>query len=74
VSQILEVATALDPRFKNLPFMTETDKPILQKKLREMLFAQVSATQADNHNKESPNKKPRLSGNYILKPLKINLR
>ena len=59
------MSCALDPRFKNLPFLNDKSKNQIKEKLKEMInnLSQIS----DDYQNTSVNiKRPRLSGNIFI--------
>uniref|UniRef100_A0A0A9WWE7 Zinc finger BED domain-containing protein 1 n=3 Tax=Lygus hesperus TaxID=30085 RepID=A0A0A9WWE7_LYGHE len=61
VKETLEMSSALDPRFKNLPFLTEEEKVEVKQKLTEIL--KTLSTSCDDSVDGKPNlQKKRLSG------------
>lgn len=67
VNEILDMSCALDPRFKNLPFLTEKYRDELKDKLKEMVETIAQASDYYHESRGSSSKKARLSGmEYLL--------
>ncbi|CAH1406444.1 unnamed protein product [Nezara viridula] len=67
INEILDMSCALDPRFKNLPFMNDKCKDRLKDKLKEMINNVAQATSGFRDTVSSPSKRSRLSGmEYLL--------
>ncbi|XP_015116144.1 zinc finger BED domain-containing protein 1 [Diachasma alloeum] len=69
VTLLLQIATTLDPRFKQLPYATEEDKTTSAEPIKEMLtklIQQGKVEEPETKNLSPPNKKPRLSGMELL--------
>ncbi|XP_058793121.1 E3 SUMO-protein ligase ZBED1-like [Phymastichus coffea] len=65
VSLLLQIATTLDPRFKEVPYATNDDKKIVTSPIKEMLIKLIEGNgdNPDIKNEEEPiTKKSRLSG------------
>ncbi|XP_014241140.1 zinc finger BED domain-containing protein 1-like isoform X2 [Cimex lectularius] len=65
VNEILELSSALDPRFKNLPFLSEEEKAEIKKNLQTLLQHQVVSAEGNDSSKTNMSKK-RLSGMEFL--------
>ncbi|XP_014270596.1 E3 SUMO-protein ligase ZBED1 [Halyomorpha halys] len=66
VSEVLELSSALDPRFKNLPFLTDEDRSRLRNKILSQLNELVTSPESVDHGKTILGKK-RVSGmEYLL--------
>ncbi|XP_076296822.1 E3 SUMO-protein ligase ZBED1 isoform X1 [Lasioglossum baleicum] len=70
VTLLLQIATTLDPRFKQLPYATEEDKNLVASPIKEMLKKLILEESGDSATikleEEPPNKKSRLSGMELL--------
>ncbi|XP_068972598.1 E3 SUMO-protein ligase ZBED1-like [Bombus flavifrons] len=70
VTLLLQIATTLDPRFKQLPYATEEDKNSVATDIKEMLTKLIQEESGDNINmkvEEEPlTKKSRVSGMEFL--------
>ncbi|XP_015600521.1 zinc finger BED domain-containing protein 1 [Cephus cinctus] len=70
VSLLLQIATTLDPRFKQLPYATEEDKNMVAAPIKEMLTKLIEEEGADNDEikieEGPPSKKSRMSGMELL--------
>ncbi|XP_012276717.1 zinc finger BED domain-containing protein 1 isoform X2 [Orussus abietinus] len=70
VTLLLQIATTLDPRFKQLPYATDEDKSMVAAPIKEMLtklIADEGNDQVDVKMEEEPvTKKNRLSGMELL--------
>ena len=62
VSEVLELSSALDPRFKNLPFLTDEDRSRLRNKILSLLNELVTSPESIDQGKTVLGKK-RVSGN-----------
>ncbi|KAK0182108.1 hypothetical protein PV327_000277 [Microctonus hyperodae] len=70
VALLLQIATTLDPRFKQLPYATEEDKNMASKPIKEMLVKLIEDEGEhqvnDDNIAELTHKKSRLSGMAML--------
>ncbi|KZC14087.1 PREDICTED: zinc finger BED domain-containing protein 1-like [Dufourea novaeangliae] len=71
VTLLLQIATTLDPRFKQLPYATEEDKNLVATPIKDMLTKLIQEESGDTTTTikiedEPPNKKSRLSGMELL--------
>ncbi|KAF7390105.1 hypothetical protein HZH68_011962 [Vespula germanica] len=68
VTLLLQIATTLDPRFKQLPYATEEDKSLVATPIKEMLTKLIQAESGDSIKveEEPTSKKSRLSGMELL--------
>ncbi|XP_063988233.1 E3 SUMO-protein ligase ZBED1-like [Diachasmimorpha longicaudata] len=69
VTLLLQIATSLDPRFKQLPYATEEDKTTSIEPIKEMLINMIQqgkCEELDTKSLSPPNKKPRRSGMELL--------
>ncbi|XP_032666252.1 zinc finger BED domain-containing protein 1 isoform X2 [Odontomachus brunneus] len=69
VSLLLQIATTLDPRFKQLPYATEEDKKMVANPIKEMLMKLINEESGENSSEraqhELPIKKSRSSAGTI---------
>lgn len=66
VDKLLQVATAVDPRFKNLPNLMEESKAALEGVIRQELIGLVQSHPVEVKQEEPEKKKPRMSGEKIV--------
>ncbi|XP_034938435.1 zinc finger BED domain-containing protein 1-like [Chelonus insularis] len=70
VTLLLQIATSLDPRFKQLPYATDEDKNMASKPIKEMLVKVIEEEGCEpieiKQENEQPSKKIRLSGMELL--------
>lgn len=68
VKEMLDLSSALDPRFKSLPFMTDSERSIVKKKIQTLVQDQVgNSTDTIENSKMGLQSKKRLSGmEYLL--------
>ncbi|XP_008555277.1 E3 SUMO-protein ligase ZBED1 isoform X1 [Microplitis demolitor] len=64
ISKMLQIATTLDPRFKQLPYAADEDKIIAMKEIKESIKTLIHEEERKpaNRSQEPVNKKSRLSG------------
>ncbi|KAK9508718.1 hypothetical protein O3M35_006210 [Rhynocoris fuscipes] len=67
VKEMLDLSSALDPRFKSLPFMTENERTVVKKKIQTLVQDQVgNSTDTIENSKMGLQSKKRLSGMEFL--------
>ncbi|XP_011865113.1 PREDICTED: zinc finger BED domain-containing protein 1 isoform X2 [Vollenhovia emeryi] len=70
VKLLQQIATALDPRFKSMPYVTEEDKSVVSTPIKQMLTELIQEESGDItlkiENEEVPSKKSKVSGMEFL--------
>ncbi|XP_044597885.1 E3 SUMO-protein ligase ZBED1 [Cotesia glomerata] len=62
IINMLQIATTLDPRFKQLPYASEEEKAESMKEIKETIKKYIHDDERKSASKEPANKKSRLSG------------